>query len=118
MTALFWIIGFAWNLALFTPGMREKVFSPKYRFSFLKFCYSFNDFFIRKIGITDQPLILSCIRFVGPVLFLIVMSSVFGFEYKVLAVLGGSAMVEVIFYINEMRNQYMVAHSFYMDTED
>lgn len=96
----YFTLGFLWPWVLLTPELREKVRSPRYRFSFFRLMYWLEEqiegqlFFETKISLKFVS------RIFGPILFSFILSMMAGFEIF-LACLLGLVLAEVWLYINK-----------------
>ncbi|MFT6068536.1 MAG: hypothetical protein ACJAT2_002317 [Bacteriovoracaceae bacterium] len=97
---VFFTLGFLWPWGLLTPELREKVRSPRYRFSFFRLMFWLEDQIEGQIFFETKISLKFISRVLGPLLFSLTLSLVGGIEVF-LSCLLGLILGESWLYINK-----------------
>jgi hypothetical protein len=106
MNTLFFTLGFSWNMAIVTPGLEERSAEGKYRFSFLRFVITINNYLKQLLSTWISK---SLIRTISPLLFSFSLSLITSDGYFVLSIVG-SLSFEFIYYFSK---EYLVKEKFF-----
>lgn len=102
----FFSLGFLWSWVLTTPELKEKVRSPRYKFSFFRFMFWLESQIRDQIFFETKISLSSIARIIGPIIFSFVLSIVGGFEILLVCFIG-SLLGEIWLYVN--RRYYLEA---------
>jgi hypothetical protein len=96
----FFTLGFLWPWVLLTPELREKVRSPRYRFSFFRLMYWLEDQIEGQLLFESKISLKFISRIFGPILFSFILSITGGFDIFLSCILG-LVFAEVWLFINK-----------------
>ncbi len=85
---VFFTLGFLWPWGLLTPELREKVRSPRYRFSFFRLMFWLEDQIEGQMFFESKFSLKFISRILGPILFSFILSLIGGFEIFLSCLLG------------------------------
>lgn len=85
---VFFTLGFLWPWVLLTPELKEKVRSPRYRFSFFRLMYWLENQIEGQLFFESKISLKFISRGLGPILFSFILSIIGGFEIFFACVLG------------------------------
>lgn len=97
LNTLFFMLAYIWHFALLTPGLKEKIFTKKQRFSFINVVVRVNHYLQLLIKIDKIPFGPSIIRAISPLLFTFILM-VAGGNGNMIFTLLGSLCFEVAHY--------------------
>ncbi len=106
MNTLFVTLGFSWNMVIVTPGVEERSSEGRYRFSFLRFVITINNY-LKQLLSQWAPKYL--IRTISPLLFSFILSLITSKGYFVLSIVGSLSFESIYFFSKE----YLVRERFF-----
>lgn len=95
----FFLLSFLWVWGLLTPGLKEKIRSPKYKFSFFRFMFWLERVVGGQLFFETSFSLKFVSRVAGPLIFGFLLSFLTGFQV-LLACLIGVVVGEVWLYVN------------------
>jgi len=95
----FFILSFLWVWGILTPGLKEKVRSPKYKFSFFRFMYWIERKVEEQLIFEPSISLKFLTRDLGPIIFSFLLSLLGGFQILLASCLG-VLVGEIWLYVN------------------
>jgi len=94
LTRMYVYIGFCWPFAMTTPDLGEKILARKYRYSFIKFTFLFNNFLCETFQLEKKYLSDPLMRSISPFMFCAVLGIIAG-DWFFFASFFGSVLFEL-----------------------
>ena len=102
ISILFFCVAYTWHMALVTPGMREKVYSKAYRFSFLRVIFQWHDAGEKIFNTRDRKRVTLLLRTSSPFIFTFAVRLVAGSGNLLFSLLA-SLLFETIYFFSPYR---------------
>lgn len=93
------VVGFVWPYSLFTPGLKEKITTRKYRFSFMSFVFHFYHFLKSSFGYSRFKSLIY--RHLGTAIFFSLILF-FARDLWILMGLLGSVLFEAFYWLTDV----------------
>lgn|GEM_PF-2061254 len=90
-------LGFSWQVVLKAPHMKDRLNKKSHRFSFIRFIYLCDEFFLKLIGENPHPLKVMFLRAFSPFLFGSALVICIGYG-SLLFLIGGIALSELLLF--------------------
>jgi hypothetical protein len=97
---IFFTLGFLWPWVLLTPELREKVRSPRYKFSFFRLMYWLEEQIEGQLFFEAKFSLKFISRTFGPILFSLILSLIGGYEIFI-SCFSGVIFAEVWLFLNK-----------------